>query len=538
MIAARRMVKKLLLKGLGCLILGLALPWHGAQAQCFLYCVPCPLPCCEPLPCLPAPVQGLPAPRPFPLQEPQASDDPPTPIVAIRVRVPVSSAAGKELEYRILVENTSPAAAHHVMVRDPLPANARFVRADPEPSTHAPELLWHLGSLEAGAKREIVLILAPTGGDEIKNCARVQFEHGECVSTRIARPALRLDKQGPAQAVLYDSLNYRITLTNTGEAELTNLLLTDTLHAGLEHATHKDRLSWLIGTLAPGQSQTVEYQVIAKMSGRLCNKAVATAAGNFRQEQESCVTVGEAKLGMTMTGPKKSYVNTAATYQIILANTGTLPVQNIVVTNPVPAGLTFQSASDGGRLSGTQVQWNLGTLAPGMEQKLDVVFVAQSIGRICNQATTAGERGLSRQAEFCTDFIGMPALSLLVEDTEDPVEVGGTTSYLINVRNQGTSPVTSVRIVAIAPAQEQVTDATGAAKHRVESQKVTFEPVTLRAGETAQYRVNVKALRAGDVRFKVQLTADQLIAGPVEQQESTMIYSALPSARQKIKKKT
>ncbi|HMC90564.1 MAG TPA: DUF11 domain-containing protein, partial [Gemmataceae bacterium] len=434
MIAARPVVKTLLLKSVVSLLALLACPWqHPAQAQCFLFCVPCPpVPCCEPLPCLPAPVQTLPVPNPFPVQEAQVSEDPPTPVVAIRLRVPATSAAGKDLEYRMLVENISQAAAHHVMVRNPLPANARFVRADPEPSTHAPELLWHLGSLEPGGKREILLILSPTGGGEVKNCARIQFEHGECVSTRIARPSLRLDKQGPGQAAIYDSLNYRITLTNTGEAELTNLLLTDTLHAGLEHATHKDRLSWLIGTLAPGQSQTVEYQVIAKMAGRLCNKAVATAAGNFRQEQESCVTVGEAKLAMTMTGPKKSYVNTAATYQITLTNTGTMPVENIVVTNPVPAGLSFQSASDGGQLAGSQVQWRLGTLAPGAEQKLDIVFLAQKIARICNQAMATADRGLSKQAEFCTEFLGMPALSLVVQDTDDPVETGGTTAYLIN----------------------------------------------------------------------------------------------------------
>ena len=124
----------------------------------------------------------------------------------------------------------------------------------------------------------------------------------------------------------------------------------------------------------------------------------------------------------------------------------------------------------------------------------------------------------------------MPALSLVVEDSEDPVEIGGTTAYLITVRNQGSSPVTSVRIQATAPAQEQVADATGPAKHRIDGQKVIYDPVTLRAGETARYRVDVKALRAGDVRFKVQLTADQLIGGPVEQQESTTIYSALPSS--------
>jgi uncharacterized repeat protein (TIGR01451 family) len=468
-----------------------------------------------------------------PPQEIAIQTEPSTPAVAIHVQVPASGAAGQELEYRILVENTSRAAAHHVIVRDPLPANVQFVHARPEPSARDPEVVWHLGTLEAGAKRELVLIVMPTGKDEVHNCARVQFEHGECVTTKIARPALRVQKEGPAQAILYDSLNYKITLTNTGEAELSNLLLTDVLHAGLEHASQKDRLTWFIGTLAPGQSQSVDYQVIARKTGKLCNKAIATAAGNFREEMESCVTVSEAKLGVTMTGSKRRYVNMPVTFQIAVVNSGTMPLDNVKVTNPVPPGMTFQSASDGGQLAGNDVQWNLGTLAPGADQKLDIVFSAQNTGTICNQATVSAGRGLSEQARFCTDFIGMPALSLVVDDTADPVEMGGTTAYLITVHNQGTSPVTSVRIEATAPDQEQVTDASGDAKHRVDGRKVTFEPLTLRAGETAHYRVDVKALREGDVRFKVQLTADQLIAGPVEQQESTTIFTALPSSRRK-----
>ena len=37
------------------------------------------------------------------------------------------------------------------------------------------------------------------------------------------------------QALLNESLSYKITLTNTGEAELSNLLLTDVLAAGLAY---------------------------------------------------------------------------------------------------------------------------------------------------------------------------------------------------------------------------------------------------------------------------------------------------------------
>src|SRR5262245_32245100 len=80
--------------------------------------------------------------------------DPPAPAVSIRVRVAAAAAAGQDLEYRICVTNRSRAAAHHVLVRDPLPANAAFVRAAPEPAQREPELVWHLGTLPPCACRE------------------------------------------------------------------------------------------------------------------------------------------------------------------------------------------------------------------------------------------------------------------------------------------------------------------------------------------------------------------------------------------------
>ena len=124
-------------------------PWAiGGCGQPVPLFMPAPLPC-------PAP----PPPAPPPIDETPCPIDPPTPVVAIRVRAPASSAGGREIEYRICIENCSDADAHHVVVRDPLPANARFVRASPEPHVREPELVWHLGSLEGGKCREITLVL-------------------------------------------------------------------------------------------------------------------------------------------------------------------------------------------------------------------------------------------------------------------------------------------------------------------------------------------------------------------------------------------
>jgi hypothetical protein len=87
--------------------------------------------------------------------------------------------------------------------------------------------------------------------------------------------------------------------------------------------------------------------------------------------------------------------------------------------------------------------------------------------------------------------------------------------------------------VATVPEQMTVMRAAGASDNRKDGQKITYEPLTLAAGGEARFRIEVKAERPGDVRFKVELTADQLTAGPVQQEESTTIFAVLPSSRRK-----
>lgn len=507
----------------------LALPAVAAQVRAGTgpMCASPPL-----FPTTPEPPLAEPLPPAKPILGTAQPSDPPAPVVVLCVRVPVSATAGQELEYRVCVENRSAAPAHHVLVRNPLPAHARFVRASPDPAVREPELLWRLGTLEGGAKREIVLVLAPTGEGDVTNCARVQFEHGECVTTRVARPGLTMQKSGPTEAVLADTLTYRLTLSNSGSADVTNLLVTDILPAGLEHSSGKDRLSWILGTLAPGQSQTVEYQVVARKIGQLCNKVIATAAGGLREEKEFCVQVGERRLSLVMTGPERRYLNLPATYLLTVSNPGTLPLSDVIITNPLPAQTALAGAG-GGQLMGNRVEWRIGTLPPAESRTVEVRLRALAPGRICNQAVVTASHGLVQQAEVCTDFTGAAALSLDVEDTADPVEVGSETSYNILVRNPGTSPVTRVQIVATVPEQMVVTRAAGASDHRKEGHKIIYDALTLAAGAEARYRIDVKAQQPGDVRFKVELTADQLTAGPVQQEESTTIFAVSPSSRRK-----
>jgi uncharacterized repeat protein (TIGR01451 family) len=292
-------------------------------------------------------------------------------------------------------------------------------------------------------------------------------------------------------------------------------------------------LIWDFGTLGPGQSQSVDYQAKATAGGRLANKAVASAAGGARAEVEAAVTIVEPKLEVTNIGPKRRYVNAPAQYQITIKNTGNVPLAEVLLVDPLPAQASFVSAAAGGQLVGQQVHWSINALGPGESRSVELVLRARSLGQICHQVTAKAEYGLVAQAEACTEFVGVPALSLEVEDTVDPVEVGGTTVYNVVVRNPGTTPATNVQVVSVVPSQMVVLRAAGAADHHREGQKIAYDAVTIPAGGESRYQIEVKAEQAGDVRFKVELTAEQLTAGPVVQEESTTIFGALPTGRPK-----
>jgi uncharacterized repeat protein (TIGR01451 family) len=317
--------------------------------------------------------------------------DPPAPLVTIKVRVPACAAPNEELEYRIHVENLAKSPAHHVIVRNPVPAHATFVRANPPPTVSDPVLEWRLGTLEGCACRDIALVLKPTGTGDVSNCARVQFEHGECVVTKIggqAAPAalqLTLRKIGPERATVNKSLEYKLIVTNAGTELVRDVKLTDTMDDGLRLiATNKSELTWNPFELAPGESKTFDYQVTAIKSGRLCNRAVLTA-GTLRKEATSCVEVFatevEQSSGLTFAveiadNPVEVKHPTRCT--ITVRNQGTAAVHDIEITADVPNQMRITEVlpKDSSRQLGQAITFHiLKTLAPGEAKSFIIAVV-------------------------------------------------------------------------------------------------------------------------------------------------------------------
>lgn len=479
---------------------------------------------------VPAPIGGYSRPDPQAAGATYCPVDPPAPVVSIKVRVAACAAPGEDLEYKIHVENHSHAAAHHVTVRNPLPANAAFVRADPPPTASDPVLEWRLGTLEGCACRDICLVLKPTGTGDIKNCARIQFEHGECVVTQIGgqppvQPApageakLSLQKLGPKQGILHHPLDYRLVVTNSGTTELRGITLTDTMDEGMRHAaSQKSQLTWDVGTLGAGQSRQFDYQVITTKIGKLMNRAAVTS-GSLRQEATSEVEVTEPKLRIEKTGPKEQFFRRPATYQITVTNDGSTPLANVVVIDTLPEKTKLDRMSEGGQTIGqNQVQWLFGTLQPGARKAVQITLRADDRGRVVNKATAQAEGVPAVATEFATEFESAAGLTFYIEPPENPATVGMPARYTITVVNQGSAAANDIDIVATLPEQMSIKEVRPK-EAMVKGQSITFPRIqSLEGGRTQSFEIDVEPIRAGgEATMRATMTTKELPTGVIKE---------------------
>lgn len=472
-----------------------------------------------------------------PAAQAKEEPDPPTPVVNVKVRVPAEANVNEELEYKIVVENSSQSPAHHVVVRSPLAAGVKLVRASPEPNAKDPELIWRLGTLGGGSKQEITLIVIPTVAGTMSDCTRVQFEHGQCTTTKVRKRGIQVRREGPKEASVGEMLKFKLTITNTGDTELSRIELEEKLPPGFETESKQALLRWDMAYLNPGESESTEYTVKALAAGKLCSLAQVRAEGSVSDQIETCVEVREPKLKLMKSGPEKRYVDHSALYQITVENAGEVPLTGVRITDNLPGQAAVVRASDNGELQNDKIVWALGNLEPGTSRTVELELKAQAEGTFINQAIAETDRGLAKKAEIRTTFAGIATLALDVKHDNDPLEVGGTLAYDIKVRNPGTSVARNVVVVVTPPEQLAIIRAGGDAEPEKTGNEIRYKPVTIPAGGQVNFHIEAKAVRPGiHVRMKVRLEAEQLRNGAIEQEEVATIYPVMPvSLRKKLR---
>jgi uncharacterized repeat protein (TIGR01451 family) len=451
------------------------------------------------------------------------------PAVSIEWVGPPTAKVGQPSDYTLVVRNTCNTPVQQVTVRMRVPGGLNVVNTEPRAQTDAGMLVWELGTLMAKQEKNLLCKMTADAKGDVAAQAWVTFTGSAAVRIRVREPKLLIKCQAQDKVMVGDPAAFTLTVSNPGDGSADQVKIHATLSEGLEHA-RGNKIDFDIGNLAAGESRNVTLLCATRTGGAQKCDAVAEADGGLNAKDSVGVNVIMPRLDLVLSGPGLRYLERKALYTLKVTNPGDAPATNVTVADMVPPGFKVLAASDGGRhdFQTRTVSWFLGEIGPGQTRTVQLEALAIATGDHKHKATAVGARGLRAESEMVTKVEGVSALAVELVDTEDPIEVSGETAYEVRVTNTGSKTETDIRLVATIPDKMAFKSATGPARFQEQGKQVTFEPVEKLAPRAdAIFRINVKALEAGNVRFKIQLTSTNLTE-PIIKMEPTRIYSDAP----------
>jgi uncharacterized repeat protein (TIGR01451 family) len=463
-----------------------------------------------------------------------------TPQLAVEKRGPREIQVGKPVRYEILVRNVGTATAQDVTLRDAVPYGTTLITTTPpaSPATAGPlagggqgggpaaELVWPLGPLPPGGEARVSMEVMPQIEGEIGSVASVTFRTEASARSRATKPALKLEASETKAVRIGGEVKLSLRVSNPGTGVATGVVLEGELPEAVSHSAGRE-LEFDVGQLRPGESRTIDLVVGSRGPGVHVARFAARADGRLEVEQPVRIEITAPTLELRAEMPSRRYLQRPATCVLSMVNAGTAPARSVELAAQLPPGMKFVRANHAGWYEerSHRVLWNLEELPPGEVGTVEMVLMPVDLGPQKIVAAARSSDGPSDQSTHTVEVEGLAALFFEVTDSEDPIEVGGMTEYIVRIGNQGTKAAGGVRLTATLLGDLEPVDAKGPAAHRIENLAVVFEPLAkLAPSEEAVFRVRVRGRREGDQRMQVQLVSDDHPA-PITKEEITRVYA-------------
>jgi uncharacterized repeat protein (TIGR01451 family) len=459
------------------------------------------------------------------------------PAVALAHEGPPTVSPGQEFAFTTRVKNTGRIESQAMTVREGIPPGVRYLRSEPPAIVEREQLIWTLGVLPPGQEHRVQAFFNAPAPGTITSVASVETVEGlrdqQSATVQVTQPQLRVMLNGPQTGVVGAPVTYQITVSNPGTGAANNVRLSAAFEEGLKHETAANPVTMALGTFGPGESRIISPPLVLtpQKAGQFKTTVTVTAEGGVLDRAEHLLTVQTARLGVNINGPSRKYSDRSVEWNITVKNEGDAPLDNVVLRDRLPPELTYEGSVPVGTATSGEVSWSLGSLAPGAARIIQVTTrTAKTPGKALHVVSATADPNQKAEAQRQLDILGIAALRLEAVDIGDPAEVGKQVTYQIEVTNTGNLPANQVEITAFVPPELQPVTAEGPTgiKGKINRQIVAFDKLpALQPNQTVRYNIEARAVKAGDVRFRVRLNSLAL-QSPVEEEESTTIVD--PSA--------
>ncbi len=447
------------------------------------------------------------------------------PGVSLETVVPDAVPLGKDATYEIVVRNNGPIAVSGVRVEEEVPNGARYLGGEPLADVTLNTLRWTIGDMAPGAERRMKVTVKPGTDGDFKSSPRVTATATTTNTVRITRPKVTASVTGPEVVGLNDEAAFAIVVKNEGSGPAAKVKVHVALPPGLKHPQSQNGapVEAELANVAPGEVRNVVLKTRAVAPGQHTCELTVLAEGSPEVKAKAVTMVQNPMLEARLVSAGRATVRGEPVFTLEIANPGNATTPNVQAAASFPEGLEFVSASDGGNYEpgSRTVTWNLGPQAAGAKKNVTLKLRAGLHGKLAVRSVVQAGSKLKAEPEAIIQVEGVPAINFEVVNIDNPAEVGKEVTYEIRVLNQGTRPLTNVRIMAGLTEGLQLVNVTGPTKHQVTGQAIGFEPIPrLAVKADVVIRIKVKGTVAGDLRCKVHLACDEF-KQPIFKAEST-----------------
>ncbi len=327
------------------------------------------------------------------------------------------------------------------------------------------------------------LTFACNTANTIENSFTIQYSPPMVVVASADLSITKTDSADPVNAG--DSLTYTVTVDNAGPDTATNVVVTDTLPAGVTLVSTSGCTEdpngvpmCSLGDIAAGgsASYTIMVSVDAATVGTITNMASVASdtddpdTGNNMVSEDTTV-IAIADLSITKADSVDPVIaGTQLTYTIDVSNAGPSTAVNVVVTDNLPAGVSLVSTSGCAEDPSGAPTCSLGDIAGGGSASYTITVDVDEdfTGTLSNTASVTSatnDPNTGNNSATETTVVNAEAdLSITKADNADPVVADDPLTYTINVSNAGPSTAVNVVVTDNLPAGVTLVSTSGCAE--------------------------------------------------------------------------
>jgi uncharacterized repeat protein (TIGR01451 family) len=387
---------------------------------------------------------------------------------------------GDTVTFTVTLTNNGPDTASGVQVSDLLPAGLTFVSATPSQGSYSGATgLWTVGTVTTAVAPTLQIRATLVSSSPQTNTVTIshsdQFDPNTgnnsanvTVAPQQSDLALTKTVNDPTPNV-GDTVTFTVTLTNLGPDAATNVTVNDALPAGLTLVSALPSQGsyaagvWTVGTVSTSVAPTLQIQAMVVSPNAETNTATISASDQFdpntsNNTADTTVTPQQSDLALNKTvNDATPNVGDTVTFTVNLTNNGPDPATNVQVTDLLPAGLTFVSAtpSQGGYNSATGL-WTVGTVTTATAPTLQIHAMVVSPNAQTNTATISHsdqfDPDSNNNQASATETPQQSDLALSKSVNDATPNVGDTVTFTVTLANHGPDPATNVQVNDLLPA--------------------------------------------------------------------------------------